>query len=121
VITERTGERTDPRPVGRVEEARGPRTVRGALRTFVIRLINYLTNYVVCHVPSFALRRAWYRRVLGIQLGRGVGIHLGCYFWFYGPGQIRRDGTTIGDYCRINRNCCLDARGPLRIGDNVSI
>jgi acetyltransferase-like isoleucine patch superfamily enzyme len=121
VISERTEERSDPRPVGRVEEEPGPRSLRGTLRTFVIRLINYLTNYVVCHVPSFTLRHAWYRRVLGVQIGRHVGIHLGCYVWFYGPGQIRRDGFTVGDYSRINRDCCLDARGPLRIGDNVSI
>jgi len=121
VISERTEERNDPRPGGRVEEAPGPRSLRSSLRVFVIRLINWVTNYLVCHIPSFALRRAWYRHVLGLRIGEHVGIHLGCYVWFYGPGQIRRDGSAIGDYSRINRDCCLDARGPLRIGDNVSI
>jgi acetyltransferase-like isoleucine patch superfamily enzyme len=118
------GERAAAPPdevVGRLEEAAGPRTVRGALRTFVIRVLNYVTNYVVSHVPSFALRRAWYGRVLGVRMGPHAGVHLGCYVWFYGPGQVRRDGTTIGAYSRINRNCCLDMRGPLHIGENVSI
>lgn len=90
-------------------------------RLFLIRSLNYLTNYVIKSVPSFALRRAWYRRLLGVDMGQNAGIHLGCYIWFYGPGQVRRGGLTIGDYSRINRDCCLDARGSLRIGANVSI
>ena len=90
-------------------------------RVFLLRVLIYLTNYVINNVPSFAVRHAWYRRVLGIQIGRDAGIHLGCYIWSYGPRQIRRDGLTIGDYSRINRDCCLDARGSLRIGNNVSV
>jgi acetyltransferase-like isoleucine patch superfamily enzyme len=121
VISERSHETAATEPAGRLEEEPGPRSFRGAVRLFVIRLINWLTNYIVCHVPSFKLRHAWYRRILGIELGKNSGVHLGCYIWFYGPGQLRRDGLTIGAYSRINRNCCLDARGPLRIGDNVSI
>ena len=121
MITERTDGQAERQLVGRIEEEPTAGSALGAVRLFVIRLLNYVTNYVVSHIPSFALRRAWYRRVLGVQLGDRAGIHLGCYVWFYGPGQIRRDGFTIGAYSRINRNCCLDARGPLRIGANVSI
>jgi maltose O-acetyltransferase len=91
------------------------------LRLFAVRILNYLTNHVVSHVPSFAVRRFWYRYVLGIEFGERSGVHLGCYVWFYGPNQIRRYGTRIGAYSRINRNCTLDVRGGLRIGDNVSI
>lgn len=97
-----------------------PAPVRG-WRTFVVRLINYLTNDLVSHVPSFRIRHAWYRRVLGIAVAPGAGVHLGCYFWFYGPGQLRRDGLRIGANTRINRGCCLDARGSLDIGANVSL
>lgn len=98
-----------------------PAEKTGRLKLFMVRSLNYLTNHVVCHVPSFHLRHAWYRRVLGISLGRGAVVHLGCYVWFYGPGQLRRDGLVIGAHTRINRDCCLDARGSLRIGENVSI
>ncbi len=98
-----------------------PADKTGRLKLFMVRALNYLTNHVVCHVPSFHLRHAWYRRVLGISLGRGAVVHLGCYVWFYGPGQLRRDGLVIGAHTRINRDCCLDARGSLRIGENVSI
>ena len=94
---------------------------RRSLRLLVIRTLNFVTNYLVRHIPSFALRRAWYRRVLGVQMGHHAGVHLGCYLWFYGPGQLRRSGCRIGDYSRINRDCTLDARGPLHIGANVSI
>jgi maltose O-acetyltransferase len=111
----------DARPrspaAGRLEAGEGGRS----LRLFVIRLLNYLTNYVVAHLPSFVVRRLWYQHVLGVRFGRRAGVHLGCYVWFYGPGQVRRDGFRLGAYSRINRDCCLDARGPLQIGDNVSV
>jgi len=90
-------------------------------RLLRIRTLTYLTNHVIGHLPSFKLRRGWYRRVLGMSLGANSGMHLGCYLWFYGPGQIRRDGVSVGGYSRINRDCMLDIRGGLTIGDNVSI
>jgi maltose O-acetyltransferase len=46
---------------------------------------------------------------------------MGCYLWFYGPGHTARTGSRIGANTRINRDCCLDVRGPLIIGDNVSV
>lgn len=104
-------------------EARPEQAAQAAAshRQFVVRVLNYVTNYVIPHVPSFAVRRAWYSSVLGIAFGHHSGVHLGCYIWFYGPRQLRRDGVSIGAYSRINRDCCLDARGPIRIGENVSV
>lgn len=102
--------RTNPRP----------RTLRTA-RLFGLRVLSWLTNYVINHIPSFTLRHLWYRRVLGVQLGTGSAIFLGCFIWNSGPRHMRRAGLRIGDYCLINRNCCLDARGSLSIGNNVSI
>jgi acetyltransferase-like isoleucine patch superfamily enzyme len=86
-----------------------------------IQLLNYLTNHVVKSIPSFRLRHLWYRRVLGIRMGSRSMIFLGCYVWFYGPGQMRRNGLRIGERSLINRECCLDARGSLSIGNDVSI
>jgi len=113
MIVEGTRSRAD----ARAESARGS----GPVRLIAIRLLNYVTNEIVSHLPSFALRRLWYGRVLGLRLGYRAGIHLGCYIWFYGPGGIRREGVSVGAYSRINRNCCLDARGSLHIGENVSV
>ncbi len=90
------------------------------LKTFAVRTLNYVTNHVVSHVPSFSLRRAWYRS-LGLSIGPGSGVHQGCYLWFYGPGHLAGSRSSIGANTRINRDCCLDVRGPLVIGDNVSI
>jgi len=92
-----------------------------ALRVFAIRLLAYLTNHVVAHVPSYTLRHLWYRRVLGIQLGHRAAVQMGAYVWFFGPREIRRIGVRIGRNSLIGRNCTLDARSPLEIGDNVSI
>jgi acetyltransferase-like isoleucine patch superfamily enzyme len=94
---------------------------RGLHRLLAIRVLNYVTNHVVSRVPSLALRRLWYRRVLGATFGPHAGIQLGCHVWFYGPGQIRRNGFRLGAHSRINRDCCLDVRGQLQIGDNVSV
>jgi maltose O-acetyltransferase len=87
----------------------------------MVRVLNYLTNRVVAHVPSHTLRRWWYRRVVGVRIGSGSSIHLGLYLWFFGPGHLRRTGAAIGNNSIVNRNCCLDGRGPLHIGNNVSI
>jgi acetyltransferase-like isoleucine patch superfamily enzyme len=75
----------------------------------------------VSSLPSFALRRLWYRHVLGATFGPHAGIHLGCRLWFYGPRQIRRSGFRLGAYSRVNRDCRLDVRGGLEIGNNVSL
>jgi acetyltransferase-like isoleucine patch superfamily enzyme len=93
----------------------------GGMRLVVIRGVNFATNAVVAHVPSFAARRGWYRRVLGLDLGEHVGVFLGCRFWHYTPRQVRRDGCRIGSNTFINRGCTLDLRGGLEIGENVSI
>lgn len=91
-----------------------------ALRLTAVRVLNYLLNHVVNRVPSYRFRHACYRG-LGIDVRPGAGVQLGCYVWFFGPGQVRRDGVVIGRGTRVNRGCCLDARAPLTIGEHVSI
>jgi maltose O-acetyltransferase len=91
------------------------------MRLFGQRVVNYGTNYVINHIPSFTLRHFWYRHVLGVRIGENSAIFLGCFIWSAGPSHMRREGLRIGSYCWINRNCCLDARGSLSIGNNVSI
>jgi acetyltransferase-like isoleucine patch superfamily enzyme len=95
----------------------------GAVKAFAIRLLTYLTNEVVNLVPSYTFRHFWYRHVLGVELGQGSAIHLRTEILFFGPGTLRRNRLLrIGHHTRINRRCCLDARGAaLAIGNNVSI
>jgi maltose O-acetyltransferase len=101
--------------------AGGASSPGASLKLFAVRVLNYLTNHVVNRIPSFTVRTMWYRRVLGLDIGRGSGIHLGCKIWFYGPGQIRRAGVRIGRNVRVNRDCTLDVREGLVIGDDASI
>ena len=97
------------------------RRVAGGLRVFCIRLLNYATNHIVAHIPSYTVRHLWYRRAVGLDLGRGSGVYRGCYLWFYGPRENRRRGVRIGADTRINRDCTLDLRGGLDIGANVNV
>ena len=90
-------------------------------RLAATQALGYLTNHVVNRVPSHGLRRLWYRRCLGIEVGEGAGVLLGLRLWLYGPGQVRRSRTSIGSGTRINRDCALDTRGGLTIGEHVSI
>lgn len=92
-----------------------------AFRLFCVRVLNYLTNHVVAHVPSHTVRRLWYRHAIGIQLGPRASVLLGASIWFHGPRETRRVGAAIGRNTRINRDCTLDIRSGLEIGENVSI
>ncbi|HUS16562.1 MAG TPA: acyltransferase [Chloroflexia bacterium] len=86
-----------------------------------LAFVAYLTNQWIAAVPSYTLRHAWYRQVLGIRLGRGSSLAMGQFIWFFSLSQLRRDGLQIGPDSLINRGCVLDARGPLQIGAHVSI
>jgi acetyltransferase-like isoleucine patch superfamily enzyme len=93
----------------------------GRARLLLIRILNYVTNYVVAAVPSFALRRWWLERVVGIDWGTGGALHLHCFIWMYTPRRVRENNVRFGKNVYINRGCTLDLRGTLTIGDNVSI
>jgi len=87
----------------------------------ISKLLAWCTNHVVAHVPLFALRHLWYRRVLGVELGRDASIFMGMYCYFYRPFFRSREKLRIGDHSIINRRCTLDARGGITIGRNVSV
>lgn len=92
-----------------------------ALWLFCVRILNYLTNYVVAFVPSYTLRHLWYEFVMGLEIGQGAGVGMRTYVWSYGPRRNRRDGACIGANTRISHGCTLDLRHGLSIGDNVSV
>jgi maltose O-acetyltransferase len=85
------------------------------------RVVNYLTNYLIARIPSFTVRHGWYTRVVGLRLDAEARVHLDCYVWSYGPRRTRAGGSRIGARTWINRDCCLDLRGGLQIGSDVSI
>jgi acetyltransferase-like isoleucine patch superfamily enzyme len=124
VYDERIGEMAEP---GAIAAATAPEagdaqplpTRRIGLIAFPI--VNYLTNYVVARIPSFAVRHFWYRRLVGLAIDDSARVHLGAYLWSYGPRRVRRAGCRIGPRTWINRDTCLDLRGGLEIGSDCSI
>lgn len=112
---------TEARPVEAPASTPRQRHEMLSPRLLCIRGLNYVTNHVIAHVPSFTLRRLWYHHALGIDFGPGATVLLGAYIWFFGPREIRRRGVAIGRNSRINRDCTLDIRSGLTIGENVSI
>jgi len=80
----------------------------------------YVTNHVISHIPVFALRHVWYRRVLGWDLGARAYVFMDQHIEMAG---IRTSGTrvSIGAGTIIMRDCLLSTRGGLVIGENVSI
>lgn len=91
------------------------------LARIAAHFLNYTTNHVVSRIPSYKIRRTWYQQVMGIEMGSGSAVQLGCFLWSYGPRSNRRLKTKIGDRSVINRGCCIDARTGLTIGADVSI
>jgi maltose O-acetyltransferase len=91
------------------------------VKSFLVQLVRYLTNNVIAHIPSAGARHQWYRHINGVEIGAGSVVMLGAYL-YVGVGRRRGQASiTIGKHTVINRQCCLDGRGGLRIGDNVSI
>jgi acetyltransferase-like isoleucine patch superfamily enzyme len=83
------------------------------MKAFLAALAFYLYNSFVSHVPLYWVRRLYLTRILGLRLGRGVAVHMGCF--------ISGRHISIGDHTVINRRTYLDGRKALRIGRNVSV
>lgn len=73
----------------------------------------YLGNHLFMNYTPYGLRTWYLRKFCKISIGRHTSIAMGC---FVTGNQIR-----IGDNSVINRNVYLDGRGPLYLGNNVSI
>lgn len=84
-------------------------------------IVDYLTNHVVTFIPSYTVRYAWYRHVLGVQIGKGAGLLMGLQLQLPAQGVAEPPALSIGHHTLINQNCWVDARGGLTIGSNVSI
>jgi len=79
------------------------------IKHWVVALANLFTGLLW---PSL-LRRAWFR-MLGFSLGKSASIGVGVRF--YRIGNVKLGARSV-----INRNCLLDNRGRILIGQDVSI
>lgn len=74
----------------------------------------YIANRIVARIPSHTIRLWFYRHVMKYTIGRGSYIFMDAWV-------DCKEGFSMGINSVINRNCRLDTRGTITIGDNVSI
>lgn len=86
----------------------------------IFALVKYMTNHMIGHIPSYLVRHAWYRHVLGWQIGPRASILMGQYIEMGGL-RSSRSKVIIGDGSIINRGVLLQTLGGLVIGKNVSV
>lgn len=73
----------------------------------------YIINDVLPHIPFWSCRRP-YLRMIGAKIGRKTFIMKRNYFM--APWRLE-----IGEYSHINRDCIIDSRAGITIGNNVSV
>lgn len=81
----------------------------------LLRLFTYgfFLNSIMPYIPSWSIRRYFYK-LLSINVGKGSVIDRRNYI-------LTPKLFSIGEYSHINRDCILDARGGIHIGNSVSI
>lgn len=84
------------------------------MKIFFFNLFIYLYNYYLAFLPSHYLRNIILRRFMRITVGKSSSIHLGLKLYTI-------NNIHIGENCVIDRDCVLDGRGNITIGNNVNI
>ena len=74
---------------------------------------SYLPNHLIGKIPFYGIRHFYYRKILGIKVGKGSSIHMGAFFI--------ESNFSMGLNSVVNRNCHLDCRGGVVLGSNVSV
>lgn len=87
-------------------------------QTYLFKWIKYfifefIVNDILPHIPSWTLRRFFFKSI-GINIGKGSFVMKKNYIMT--PRLFH-----LGKYSHINRNCLIDARGGIEIGNSVSI
>jgi O-antigen/teichoic acid export membrane protein/acetyltransferase-like isoleucine patch superfamily enzyme len=114
---------TRDRGIARGVVPRARQAVRGVvagLRYVATAAIRYATSHIIAHIPSFTIRHAWYRHVLGWYVAPTASILMGQRVQMAG---LRTSGrrVSIDRGTIINHGCFIYTTGGLMIGQNVSI
>lgn len=85
--------------------------------TFIIYIKNQIKqsflNYFISRFPLLSIRMIVYR-LCSANIGKRTIVDRGLFL-------IGSEKLIIGTTCHINRDCMLDARGGITVGNNVSI
>jgi acetyltransferase-like isoleucine patch superfamily enzyme len=84
------------------------------VKNFFYNLLLYVHNHIVTWVPSHLLRRFFLRYLMQLSLGNNCATLLGLRLYTKG-------GIAIGANSVVDRDCVLDGRGGIEIGDNVNL
>jgi len=84
------------------------------MKDFLLHLLLYSVNTIVTRLPSHKIRRFFLRHFMGMKIGQGSSLHMGLKLYTYGH-------IAIGNHCVIDRDCVLDGRGGITLGNNVNI
>jgi acetyltransferase-like isoleucine patch superfamily enzyme len=84
------------------------------LKGILFNLLIYCHNHIITHIPSHVIRRSFLRRFMWLDMGEGCATLLGLKL--YTRGQV-----SIGAHSVIDRDCTLDGRGVITIGQNVNL
>src|SRR5690242_10027321 len=90
------------------------------MKKLLAAIVKYLTNYLICYIPSHTIRCLWYRRVLGWHIDLRATILMRQHIQMAGVRSSGRK-VAIGKGSVINQGCFLYTTGGLVIGENVSI
>ncbi len=74
---------------------------------------DYLVNSIIPHLPFWKIRRPLLK-LAGMQIGYETFIMKNNYF-------MHAYKFKIGNYSHLNRDCVIDARGGIQIGNRVSV
>ncbi len=83
------------------------------LGCFKVSFKNYIINHLIANFPIMKVRYFFFR-LAKISIGKKTIINMNTYI-------LGSNNLEIGNMCHINQSCFLDARGGIKIGDNVSI
>lgn len=91
--------------------------LRSSAYYFLAAAKYYMANNVVAKLPIEMFRNFYYRRVLGVCIGKDTHMSMRIFM----TGYHNRCQVSVGDNCVINRDVYLDGRTGVRIGSNVNI
>ncbi|EKQ67114.1 acetyltransferase (isoleucine patch superfamily) [Leptolyngbyaceae cyanobacterium JSC-12] len=84
------------------------------MKSWVLSFLLFIHNHLVTYLPSHTLRKFFLRFLMNLRIGQGSSTHMGLRLYTYGH-------ISIGNHCVIDRDCVLDGRGEILIGNNVNI
>jgi acetyltransferase-like isoleucine patch superfamily enzyme len=84
------------------------------MKSFLYNLLLYVHNHIVTWVPSHLVRRLFLRYLMQLSLEDSCATLLGLRLYTKG-------GITIGAHSVVDRDCTLDGRGGIAIGQNVNL